>query len=354
MAMLKKYGWANFQQQYLDQQTKKDFSVGRVISIQGFKYYLITEKGETEAELSGKLLYSNSQDELPKVGDWVFYMDYDPTGYIIEVFQRVNALFRKTSGTKTEKQILASNIDYALIVQGLDRDFNLMRLERYLVQIAACGIKAIVILNKTDLVDRPEEFKAEIEKLQRDSPVYLCSTYTGYGLEAIKHEVLKPFKTYILIGSSGAGKSSLLNSFSDRSIQITQETSQSTQKGKHTTTARSLYRLSNDSLVIDTPGMREFGVTSEGGKDESELFPVIHELASQCRFADCKHIHEKGCAVTAAIINGTLDKHVYESYLKLLKEQNRFEVNAADKKRMDKQMGKIVREANNYRKKYKS
>ncbi len=106
--------------------------------------------------------------------------------------------------------------------------------------------------------------------------------------------------------------------------------------------------------LIDTPGMREFGVTSEGGKDESELFPVIHELASQCRFADCKHIHEKGCAVTAAIINGTLDKHVYESYLKLLKEQNRFEVNAADKKRMDKQMGKIVREANNYRKKYKS
>lgn len=228
-----------------------------------------------------------------------------------------------------------------------------MRLERYLVQITTCGIKPVVILNKSDLVDNPENFVKEVLTLKRDCPVYLCSTYTGSGIEELKSLVLEKNKTYILVGSSGVGKSSLLNALMNQQVQRTGGISDFNQKGKHTTASRDLFRLANGSLIIDTPGMREFGLTSMEGNTSTDLFPAIGKFSARCRFKDCKHINETGCAVIAAVNSGDLDETIYGSYVKLMKEQRRFEIKAADKKRLGKQIGKMVREAKDYRNKYK-
>jgi ribosome biogenesis GTPase / thiamine phosphate phosphatase len=165
--------------------------------------------------------------------------------------------------------------------------------------------------------------------------------------------VLLPGKTYALIGSSGVGKSSLLNAWKGSGIQATGSIGAGTQKGKHTTTTRDLFMLANGSLVIDTPGMREFGVTLEEGSDADDIFPVIAALAQRCRYANCSHFGEEGCAVLQALDDGSLESVVYDSYTKLIKEQRRFQVDITDKKRMEKQFGKMARQANNHRRKHK-
>lgn len=351
MNILENFGWNNFYSEYSNKHNQ-GFEIGRVISIQGFKYYLITNNGEIEAELSGKMLYGNDTEHLPKVGDWVFYMPYDTLGYIIDLLSRTNALTRKSPGNKTEKQVLAANIDYAFIVQGIDQNFNVARLERYIVQVLACGIAPIVILNKMDLTDNPEFYKNEISKLHRNCQVYLCSTYTQYGISDIFEKALFPTKTYILIGSSGVGKSSLLKALNTDIDRETGEISASTGKGKHVTTSRDMFRLPNGSLVIDSPGMREFGVAFDEESSSNTLFPAIDEIAVDCRYADCRHINEAGCAVLAALANGTLEAVQYSNYIKLVREQAHFALKAEDKKRLGKQMGKMVREVKEFKKKY--
>src|SRR5512145_2845506 len=146
MNNLENYGWNTFYNEYRNKYNSKGLQTGRVISILGFKYYLISDNGEIEAELSGKMLFGTNPEDLPKVGDWVFYIPYETIGYITDLLPRVNALSRKNPGNRTEKQVLAANIDFAIIVQGIDRDFNLARLERYIVQVLACGIEPIVVL----------------------------------------------------------------------------------------------------------------------------------------------------------------------------------------------------------------
>lgn len=352
MISLENYGWNNFHQQNFNSIQNKEIPAARVVSIKGFKYQVIAEKGVLEAELSGKLLFGSESEDLPKVGDWVCMLDYGQTGYIIDVMPRTNALSRKNPGSKVEKQILAANVDYALIVQGMDRDFNINRLERYLAQVVACGITPIVVLNKADLVPNVDQYRAEVLTLKRDCKIYCCSTYTRFGIDELISGFEK-FKTYVLVGSSGVGKSSLLNILMDEEVQKTGSTSIANAKGKHTTSTRDLFKLPNESLLIDTPGMREFGLTMEEGQDSSNLFPLIHELSGACRYSDCTHIDEADCAITAALQNGTLDLVLYESYVKLIKEQKRYQINVEDKKRLNKQAGKISREAQRNRKKYK-
>ncbi len=353
MTILNSYGWNHFHQANFSAHTNQDLSVGRVVSIKGFRHVVLSEQGELEAELSGKLLYGTASEELPKVGDWVLFKNYESIGYLIEVLPRMNELSRKTPGKQMSRQILAANIDFALIIQGLDNDFNLMRLDRYLVQLAACHIKPIVILNKADLVANPEEYKKEVLRLRHECPVHLCSTWSEMGMKELKNSTLQKHLTYILIGSSGVGKSSLLNKLLDNSTQKTGITSDSTGKGKHTTTSRELFLLPNGSLMIDTPGMREFGLTSDEGQDVEVSFPALQEFAAHCRYSDCKHIDETGCGVLEAVQSGELEAYMYESYLKLTKEQQRFEIKAEDKKRLGKQFGKMTKEAKAYRKKYK-
>jgi ribosome biogenesis GTPase len=353
MNTLEQFGWNDFFSQYNKLNENKEFVTGRIISVKGFKYQLMLESGETEAELSGKLLFGTDNEFLPKVGDWVFCLKYDTMGYITEVYPRINRLARKNPGNTSEIQVLAANIDYALIVQGLDRDFNLMRLDRYLVQILANGISPIIVLNKADLVDDREAYRKEVSRLGKDCPVYFCSAYDGSGLEELLTQVMLPAKTYIMVGSSGVGKSSLLNSFRKSAERITGPLSASTSKGMHVTTSRDMFRLPGGSLIIDTPGMREFGIALDEGLQTDGLFPAIDEFSHRCRYDDCSHTNEEGCAVIEAFENGLLDPAVYNSYIKLMKEQKRFEIRAGDRKRLGKQFGKMVREAKDYRDKYK-
>jgi ribosome biogenesis GTPase len=354
MDLLEQYGWNDFFGDYnAKNRANTDFQIGRVISVRGFIYHLITLSGESEAELAGKLMYGTVAELLPGVGDWVYYLGYDTRGYIVDVFPRMNALTRKNPGNTSEKQVLAANVDYALIVQGLDRDFNLMRLDRYLVQVMACGIQPVVILNKSDLTDDPDVYLHEVARLGRDCPVYCCSTYSATGLDALYGQVLKEGKTYLLVGSSGVGKSSLVNSLMDSHERLTGSISVSTRKGRHVTNTRDLMRLPDGSLLIDTPGMREFGLTMDEDMQQKGLFPVIDRIAESCRYADCLHLNEDGCAVIRAYEDRSLDASIYESYLKLFREQKRYQIRAEDRKRMGKQAGKMSREANEFRKRYK-
>lgn len=351
MVSLKDYGWNDFHQLNYNRSNHPNERVGRVISLKGFKHQLISEHGEVEAELSGKMLYGVDSEDLPKVGDWVCFLDYGDTGYIIERLPRQNMLSRKTPGKKTDRQVLGANIDYAIVVQGLDRDFNPMRLDRYIAQIIACGITPVVVLNKVDLVDNTDPYVQRVSELKRNVTVYCCSTFNGTGIAEMR-SVFERGKTYMMIGSSGVGKSSLVNLFNEVDSQHTAEVSDFNGRGKHTTTARELFLLPNGSLLMDTPGMREFGLTSEEG-NESDVFPAIDELAIHCHYGDCSHMMEKGCAVLNALEHGELDTAIYESYVKLVKEQRRFEIRAEDKKRINRQFGKMVKEAKENRRKWK-
>jgi ribosome biogenesis GTPase len=353
MTLLQEFGWNEFHQNNYSQAAAPDQLPGRVTSVKGFKYILITEKGELETELAGKLLYAADAEELPRVGDWVCYLDYSDTGLIVSVLPRVNALSRKNPGKRMERQIMSVNVDFALVVQGLDRDFNLMRLERYIAQVTACGIEPIIVLNKSDLATDQNAIRNEVLALKRDCQIFFCSTVTGNGIDQLK-DSLKQAKTYILVGSSGVGKSSLLNMLTGTAAQDIKSLSDFNNKGRHTTTSRELFKLPNGSLVIDSPGMREFGFTSEDGQDAESLFPVIEELAAGCHYADCLHINEPGCAVLAALEKEELNPTTYESYIKMLKEQQRFEIKIEDRKRLGKLAGRMAREANNYRKKHKN
>jgi ribosome biogenesis GTPase len=351
MTSLKDFGWNDFHQHNYNRSTDHGELLGRVVSVQGFKHHLATEKGEVEAELAGRLLYGAEAEDLPKVGDWVCYLDYGTSGYIIERLPRQNTLSRKTAGKKNDRQVLGTNIDVAVIVQGLDRDFNVMRLDRYITQVVACGIVPLVVLNKIDLVPDANPFVERVMELKRHVKVYWCSTVSGVGVDEVRSTFEKG-KTYIMIGSSGVGKSSLLNLLLNAETQQTAAISDFNGRGRHTTTARELFMLPNGSLLMDTPGMREFGVTNEDGGDDS-LSPAIEALAVNCKYGDCSHINEEGCAVLRALETGELDVAIYESFVKLVKEQRRFAVRAEDKKRMNKQYGKMAKEANSYRKKYK-
>lgn len=352
MTTLTQFGWGQAQHHFYTT-LGTTLLPGRVCSIKGFKYFVITENGELETELSGKLLFENENEFLPKTGDWVLVTAYDNLGFIVEVFPRTNALTRKNPGRKTDVQVLATNIDYAIVVQSLDTNFNLMRLDRYLVQIINCNIKPIVILNKADLVPDVQRYIDEVNRLQRDVPVIVCSTVDGRGFAELEAQVFLPGKTCVLIGSSGVGKSSILNKLMEEPVQLTATMSDFNNKGRHTTTTRELFRLTNGALVVDTPGMREFGVTPLDDANRDEEFPALSALAVKCRYSDCKHLNETGCAVLAALQDGSLDPVIYDSYIKLMKEQRRFTVSVEEKKQRARQFGKILKEAKLHRRKYK-
>ena len=353
MNTLIQYGWSHLHNEYYKHCLVREALPGRVVSIKGFRFQLMTEIGEKEAELSGKVLFGTKGSSLPVVGDWVLFLDYDTSGFIVDFLPRTSALVRRAPGTESQTQVLAANVDTALIVQGLDRDFNPRRLERYIVQVTACGITPMIILNKADLVADPEKYAAEIKALQRDCRTFICSAVNNTGIDAIKEQALERGKTSILVGSSGAGKSSLLNALINTNVQKTGAVSSFNQKGKHTTATRDLFMLDNGTLIIDSPGMREFGLTSGESLSSAGLFPALAAFENDCRFSDCTHTSEASCAVRDAVARGALNQEVYDSYLKLLREQRHFEMSAADKKRAGKRGGKMAREAKEFKRRYK-
>ena len=319
-------------------------SIARVSAVDRGSYLVIDGLKEVPAELSGKLFYQagNSVD-LPCVGDWVTvqYHNNETAAIIHRVFPRRTFLRRKTAGDVVDFQMIAANIDTAFIVQSCHFDFNPGRLDRYLVMAADGQVEPVVILTKTDLVGRDElEQKLAIVQSVTKAKVLSLSNVTGTGFDEFR-QALRPAKTYCLIGSSGVGKTTLINRLIGHEALDTKAVS-GTGQGTHSTSRRQLILLAEGAMLIDTPGMRELGLVGAGDGVDTGFEDII-ALSANCRYADCSHVHEPGCAVRAAVESGELSEDRYSSYIKLRKESEYHEMSYLDKRKKDKAFGRFIK-----------
>lgn len=308
--ILEKYGFTSF---FEEQKIAATSSYGRVTAVFRDFYRIITENGEFLATLKRGNFYELSPSNLPAVGDFV---EVSNEKQILSVLQRKTIFSRMTKDS--EEQLIAANFDYALIVMSLNHDFNLNRLERYLTVAWDSGATPIIILTKADLVDDLTPFTTELETVAYGVPTYYVDNLSHRGFEALEAD-LKPNSTLVLLGSSGVGKSSFINSLAGADLMKTSEIREDDSKGKHTTTHREMHLLANGWIIIDTPGMREFGIgLNQAGLETT--FSDVEELSKDCRFHDCSHTSEPGCAVQEALSDGTLSLKHYENWQKLQRE----------------------------------
>lgn len=331
----------------------RDFDIGRVISEHKERYIVSTGSTEFDAEIMGNLRFTaQSRSDFPAVGDWVAITAYDDEKALIHaVYPRTTVLERQAVGKHGEKQIIAANIDYAFIVQAVDRDFSINRIERYLTICNAAGVVPIILLNKVDLVsdDSLARMQSQIEGRIESIPVIPISNETLRGLREVS-EMIQSGKTYCLLGSSGVGKSTLLNTLTRSEHMKTGSIGAGTNRGRHVTSHRELVVLETGGIIIDNPGMREVGITDSGVGFET-TFSAISELSDQCRFKDCTHTSEVGCAVIQAVTNGEIDEDSYQNFLRLEREKEHFESTVAERRKKDKAFGKMVRDVMKHKKK---
>jgi ribosome biogenesis GTPase / thiamine phosphate phosphatase len=323
-----------------------DFEIGRVIAEHKERYIVRTVEGEFEAEITGNMRFTaRNREDFPAVGDWIALSAYESNFAIIyKILPRSSIIKRQAVGQYGEIQIIAANIDYAFIIQAADNNFNINRLERYLTICYTSGVSPIIVLSKTDLItlDQISEMVKSITTRITNVPVIGISNETQYGYDAI-NAVIEKGKTYCMLGSSGVGKSTLLNNLSGKSIMRTDTISQSTNKGRHVTSHRELIILENGGILIDNPGMREVGIADS--KNGFEItFDKIFSLSQNCKFKDCTHMNETGCAVLEAIEKGEIDEGFYENFLKMQREKAHFESTVAEKRKKEKIFGKIIKD----------
>jgi ribosome biogenesis GTPase / thiamine phosphate phosphatase len=342
---LEDLGYSNWLRAGPGDNPKDETRVARVIAVDRDRYMIGNGFGSIPAELTGKLLYcAETPEDMPCVGDWVLADCYDNNAHAIvhEVLPRRTILRRRSAGQKVGYQLIAANIDIAFIVQSCDVDYNLNRLDRYMAMTRDGGIRSTLLLTKSDLVDgiRLSSMIAEVQKEHGIDVIPLSST-SGAGYDRFR-ETIEKGRTYCLIGSSGVGKSTLLNRLLGKEEFATNTVQEKSAKGRHTTTRRQLVILDNGALFIDTPGMRELGMMAFGvGIDET--YDDIAAIAERCRFSDCTHTNEKGCAVLASVAEGTLTAERLQSYQKLTKESKYYEMTYLEKRKKDKTFGKMVK-----------
>jgi ribosome biogenesis GTPase len=334
---------------YLKDNNLSDFSIGRVTREDRERYIVSTGEHEYNAEITGNLRFTaSSRTDFPAVGDWVTMKIYDEEMALIHnILPRKSILERQTVGKYGEKQIISTNIDAAFIVQSINNNFNVNRLERYLSVCYSSGIEPVLVISKVDLSSGTDINHAlkSLEARDRKIMHILLSNITHQGIEQILTFMQKG-KTYCVVGSSGVGKSTLINNLLEKDILKTGGISKSTNKGRHITDHRELFVLENGAIIIDTPGMRELGIT-ENIEGIKTTFREIYELSLKCKLPECKHINEKGCAVLTALNDRLIDPDSLENFRKLLKEQERFQTTIAEKHRKEKAFGKMLK---NYKK----
>jgi ribosome biogenesis GTPase len=347
MMKLSDLGFDHWFEAHVDDIRKADQCIARVSAVDRNSFLIRNEHRELPAELAGKFYFNaESSVKLPCAGDWVAVQYYnDDTSAIIHgVFPRRTLLRRKRAGAEVDYQMIAANIDIAFIVQSCHFDFNLPRLNRYLVMAADGHVEPIVILAKTDLIssDDLQQKLAAIRQAGITTRIIALSNITGSGFDEFQRQLI-PGRTYCLLGSSGVGKTTIINQLIGRDDLDTKAVS-ATGEGTHTTTRRQLIILDKGVMFIDTPGMRELGLlgTSDG---VNKGFEDIIELSMDCRFADCSHTQESGCAVLTAITNGELSEERYSSYMKLRKESEYYEMSYLDKRKKDRAFGRFIKTA---------
>jgi len=317
-----------------------EYSIGRVYAQHRNLYKIITEKGEISATLSGKLQYEliNKKD-YPVVGDWVNYEELGHgEGIIHQIQGRKTLICRKVAGVKSEEQALAANIDKIFITMSLNNNFNLRRLERYINIAWDSGATPVILLTKLDLCEDLEDKLLSLDQVALGIDKISVSSLTGEGVEVVRN-IIKSDDTVVFIGSSGVGKSTIINKLLEKEVQITKEVDEY-DKGRHTTTHRELFVLPTGGAIIDTPGMRELQL-SQG--DVEATFKDIEDLALKCHFSDCKHKSEPNCAVQQAIERGELSEERFISYEKIKKEIANEEKRRRAKERINERKARIRR-----------
>ncbi|MBU2515850.1 ribosome small subunit-dependent GTPase A [bacterium] len=321
-------GWNSFfKDQFQDGQPGNQ-SVGRIINVQKNSFWICGTDGEYAAKVSGSFSHkAKGRSDFPVVGDWVIYkwQPGDEYAIIQTLLNRQNAVSRAASGTANlkngpvlDEQVMAANIDTVFIVSGLDRDFNLRRIERYLTLVYNSQAMPVIILNKSDLCPNPEEKRVQVESIALGVPVHLISAHEPGGVDSIKNYLL-PGYTATLLGSSGVGKSTIINALIGAERQKVRTISKHVGKGTHTTTSRELIYLPDGGMIVDNPGVREIQLfDSEEGFGAA--FDDVERLALNCRFSNCSHTFEPGCAVQEAIEDGHIDSGRLQNYQKLKKE----------------------------------
>jgi len=340
-----------FEEQY-SQWARPDLVPARIAAEHRGAYEVWSRTGEGLARLTGRLRRELGEAALPVAGDWVALAGEPSAGSAVtieRVFARRTSFTRAASGREARVQVVAANVDRVLVVCGLDADFSLRRIERYLARVWASGAAPVVVLTKADLCEVPEARAAEVEAHCLGAQVLATSAPRGDGVEAVRALVGRG-QTAALVGSSGAGKSTLANALLGEARMATAEVRRSDGTGRHTTVHRQLLRLPDEGgLLLDTPGMRELALLDEAGLEGA--FEEVEALAAGCRFGDCDHEGEPGCAVRAAVESGALAAERLEHYLQLRREARAFELRHDEHRRrqVDRSFGRMVREAERLR-----
>ena len=343
MNLLSTYGWTDRHQHNWDSLDLPGLTPARVVADFGTSLKLAAPD-IISAELSGKLAHYSHRDETPKVGDWVAVRILDNSAVVESVVLRANEIARKSAGRRAVKQIFAANVDLAFVLLALDNDFSIERLKRFMFQLSIHKITPVIVLNKAD---KTNDLQSYVDQLQLfEAPIVTTVATENIGVDEVL-SYIKPGETAILLGSSGVGKSTLTNQILGRQAQETQEVRASDSTGKHTTVHRELFILPNGGILIDTPGIRELQLWGTE-EDLAANFDDIIELAKKCKFANCKHAHEKGCAVHKALANGRLDKNHYANYEKMKAELTKLGVKNAEQVRRENARVRDMSSIRNY------